>query len=156
MRKIITIVSIVLMFVLGCSLYVDAISYNGDISYTIYDEENNKVESGTLSSSNTRASFNAVTLKDGYIAEFKPDNALGFLAAQDRLLKFKYSMNESGYMTTQMYRYRSVRVAKNQSTHKGTTLKYVTTTTGNYYVQVRNDSGSSKNIYGITFDILYP
>lgn len=154
MKKIIMVV-LIMISALGLFAYAKAITYTQDIAYIIYDEEENEIDRGVIGS-NSRASFSAITLKDGQMVKFAPDGSTGFLTLTNRLIKFTYKMNKSGYMTTQLYRYKSVREAKNQSTHKGTTLQFVTTTTGYYYALITNDSGSDKNIYGITFDILYP
>lgn len=156
MKKILFMFAVVIIGVLGFAVYVQASVNTGDLAYTIYDEEGNAVENGVLSKSESRAAFTAVTLQDGYTVKFRPDNAVGFLLPSDRKINFTYKMNASGYMTTQLYLYQSVRVAKNQTIHKGITLSYTTTTRGYYYALVRNDSGSAKNIYGITFESVSP
>ncbi len=156
MKRTILLLGFLFLTILSVTIYVKATAYVGDVAYVIYDEEGNEIDNGVISSNMSRASFTAVTLKDGEMAKFTPNNTVGFLTLSNRIIKFAYSMNKSGYMTTQLYRYRSVRVAKNQSTHKGTTLKYTTTTEGYYYALITNDSGSDKNIYGITFETLMP
>lgn len=156
MKRLLILIGVLSIILTNARLFGCAETYDTNIGYIIYDENGVEVDSGTIIKSNSRATFTGITLKDGQTAEFAPDNSVGFLAAPNRVIKFKYSMNKTGYMTTQLYRYRSVREAKNQSTHKGVTLQFTTTVKGNYYALVRNDSGSDKNIYGITFDILNP
>ena len=156
MKRILILLSLFLITIFVGERYIKATLNECNIAYTILDEEGNEIENGVIHQDAGRAAFAGITLKDGQMAEFKPDNAVGFLLVANRIIKFTYSMNAKGYMTTQLYRFQSVRVAKNQSILKGTTLQYTTTTRGYYYALITNDSGSDKNIYGITFTSYNP
>ena len=91
---------ILLVFILGISLYHPAvISANTDIiNYEIYNQYDELVEEGVLSS-NTRASWSTITLQSGYYVNLR-SNGNAFAFSSGNTMRLQYTLSTTGTITS--------------------------------------------------------